>query len=318
VLARTWHWTVDATELAAAGSVSPRLLLPGCLDEPLVFTRDTAGLHCLSNVCTHRANLVANESCTAQSLLCRYHGRRFTLGGRFVSMPEFEGAAGFPTADDDLRAVSFARLGDLLFASLDPHASFEEIFAPVRARLAGVPLEGLTFDPRSAREFPVRAHFALYCDNYLEGFHIPYVHPSLSRGLAYDEYTTELFPFATLQTGIAEDGEDTFPGTRVAAYYVWLWPTTMLNFYPWGLSLNAVQPISIDETRVLFRSYVHDPSRLARGAGSDLDRVENEDEAVVENVQRGVRSRLYRRGRYSPARETGVHHFHRLLAAALA
>jgi choline monooxygenase len=39
---------------------------------------------------------------------------------------------------------------------------------------------------------------------------------------------------------------------------------------------------------------------------------------IVENVQRGLRSRLYERGRFSPAREQGVHHFHRLVAAALA
>jgi choline monooxygenase len=42
--------------------------------------------------------------------------------------------------------------------------------------------------------------------------------------------------------------------------------------------------------------------------------VEREDEAIVEAVQRGVRSRLYDRGRYSPTRAGGVHHFHRLLA----
>ena len=53
------------------------------------------------------------------------------------------------------------------------------------------------------------------------------------------------------------------------------------------------------------------------GAGADLDRVEREDESVVECVQQGVRSRIYERGRYSPSREQGVHHFHRLLAAAI-
>jgi len=57
--------------------------------------------------------------------------------------------------------------------------------------------------------------------------------------------------------------------------------------------------------------------KVGRGAGAGLDRVEREDEAIVEEVQRGVRSRLYDRGRYSPARETGVHHFHQMLAAAL-
>jgi hypothetical protein len=34
-------------------------------------------------------------------------------------------------------------------------------------------------------------------------------------------------------------------------------------------------------------------------------------------VQKGLRSRLYDRGRYSPSREQGVHHFHRLLAQAM-
>jgi choline monooxygenase len=92
----------------------------------------------------------------------------------------------------------------------------------------------------------------------------------------------------------------------------------MLNFYPWGLSLNRVQPLAIDRTRVQFRSYVLDASRLETGAGASLDRVEAEDEAIVEAVQRGVRSRLYHRGRYSPTRERGVHHFHRLLVEFLA
>jgi len=59
---------------------------------------------------------------------------------------------------------------------------------------------------------------------------------------------------------------------------------------------------------------VWDEARRESGAGAGLDRVEREDEAIVEAVQRGVRSRLYERGRYSPAREGGVHHFHRLLA----
>ncbi len=92
----------------------------------------------------------------------------------------------------------------------------------------------------------------------------------------------------------------------------------MLNFYPWGLSVNLVQPEGPRRTRVAFRAYVGDTTKLGKGAGGALDRVEAEDEAIVEAVQRGVRSRLYRRGRYSPTRERGVHHFHRLLGEFLA
>jgi choline monooxygenase len=59
---------------------------------------------------------------------------------------------------------------------------------------------------------------------------------------------------------------------------------------------------------------VSDESKRDAGAGAGLDRVELEDEEIVEQVQRGVESRLYDRGRYSPSGEVGTHHFHRLLA----
>ena len=49
-------------------------------------------------------------------------------------------------------------------------------------------------------------------------------------------------------------------------------------------------------------------------ARADLHQVEMEDEDVVQNVQKGIRSRYYKHGRYSVTRETGTHHFHRLLA----
>ena len=60
-----------------------------------------------------------------------------------------------------------------------------------------------------------------------------------------------------------------------------------------------------------------DASRKDEGAGGALDDVEHEDDGIVEQVQRGIRSRLYERGRYSPTREQGVHHFHRLLTRLL-
>jgi choline monooxygenase len=75
-----------------------------------------------------------------------------------------------------------------------------------------------------------------------------------------------------------------------------------------------VRPQQPDLTRVTFRAYVWKPDKLGAGAGADIDLVEREDEAVVEQVQRGIRSRFYQAGRFSPAQEQGVHHFHRLMA----
>jgi choline monooxygenase len=103
----------------------------------------------------------------------------------------------------------------------------------------------------------------------------------------------------------------------MAAFYFWLFPNLMLNFYPFGLSVNLVQPLGPERTRVSFLRYAVPGAPAPSGAGGDLHRVEMEDEEVVEAVQRGVQSRLYRRGRYSPRREVGTHHFHRLLAEFL-
>jgi len=206
--------------------------------------------------------------------------------------------------------------------ALAPAMSFDDVVAPMRSRLAHLPFDRLVFDAVGTRDYVVNANWALYVDNYLEGFHIPYVHNSLAAVIDYGAYAVELERYATVQVAIAKQGEMAFSAPRshpdagkpVAAYYYWLFPTTMFNVYPWGISVNVVVPLAVDRTRVSFLPFVWDASKREQGAGAGLDRVEREDEAIVEAVQRGVRSRLYDRGRYSPTREGGVHHFHRLLA----
>ncbi|MDA8017263.1 MAG: aromatic ring-hydroxylating dioxygenase subunit alpha [Thermoanaerobaculia bacterium] len=328
VFARSWQFLGDEDLVKTPSSVCPVTLLEGSLDEPLVLSRDGGDeVRLLSNVCTHRGMLVAEHAGHVRHLRCRYHGRRFGLDGTCRHMPEFDDVEGFPAQSDHLRCLDFERWGRLLFGSLGAAAPFDEVFGDVRRRLGWLPLHEFTFDPARSRDYVVRCHWALYVDNFLEGFHIPFVHSGLDQVLDYGEYVSELFPWSNLQLGIdAAGGEGEIfdlpadspdAGRRVAAYYWWIFPNTMLNFYPWGLSVNVVRPLGVDRTRVSFLSYVWRPELVEHGAGAFLDRVEREDEEVVEAVQRGVRSRLYDRGRYSPRREPGVHHFHRLLAREL-
>jgi choline monooxygenase len=323
VLARTWQYAAHEDVVKVAGQVYPFTLLPGALDEPLLLTRDAQDrMHALSNVCTHRGTVVVEGPGHEQQLRCRYHGRRFSLDGRFHSMPEFEGTADFPSPADDLPRVSLGAWQRFLMVALSPAMDFDAVVAPMRARLDHLPFDQLVFDAAGTRDYVVGANWALYIDNYLEGFHIPYVHNSLAAVIDYGSYAVELERYAVLQLAIAKPGETAFEarvsgadaGKAVGAYYYWLFPTTMFNVYPWGVSVNVVVPLAVDRTRVTFLPFVWDASKRDQGAGAGLDRVEREDEAIVEAVQRGVRSRLYDRGRYSPTRESGVHHFHRLLA----
>ena len=300
IFARSWQ-LIAGPELNS--DLTPVTLLPGFLDEPVLISRHNGGRKCFSNVCTHRGKILVDEPCSASLIRCSYHGRRFSLDGKFLSMPEFDDVEDFPSESDNLKQVALAERAGFMFASIDPAAPFEDFVND--AYFGEIEPENLKLV--SSRDYQVNAHWALYCENYLEGFHIPFVHHSLNEIVDYGSYSTEIFRYSSLQTGYDDAGE-------VAARYLFIFPNLMFNFYPWGISVNVVKPVTPLRSVVSYFTYVSDESKLNEGAGADLDRVELEDEAVVESVQKGIRSRFYTHGRYSPTREQGTHHFHRLIA----
>ena len=237
-------------------------------------------------------------------------------------MPKTEGMQNFPSAQDDLPKIAVAKWRQFIFSSLAPDFEFEELIQDLEKRVGWLPIENFKYREDLSKEYNVKANWALYCDNYLEGFHIPFIHSDLNAVLDFNNYDVEIFKYSNLQLGIASDNDICFDlpksskdyGRKIAAYYFWLFPNLMLNFYPWGLSVNIITPVSVNETKVEFKSYVWDESKLDVGAGADLEKVELEDEQIVQQVQKGVASRFYNHGRFSPAMEKGVHHFHSLIS----
>ena len=73
-----------------------------------------------------------------------------------------------------------------------------------------------------------------------------------------------------MQIGVAPAGQPALEpprgapdhGQRIAGYYFWLFPSTLVNVYPWGLSLNLVQPLAPERTRVCFRTWVWDAALI--------------------------------------------------------
>lgn len=322
VFKKCWHLICDTDKIKIPGTVYPYTLLDGYLNEPLLLTRDlNDNIHNLSNVCTHRGNILVENADVVNNMKCRYHGRRFELDGCFRSMPECEDAINFPRPEDNLSNVPFEIWHKFIFASLFPRYTHNDVFKNITSRLEGAVINEMFYEPSRSRDYLVKCNWALYVENYLEGFHIPFVHSSLNEVIDYGSYTTELYDHCNLQLGVAKPGEECFRlhetspdyGSEIAAYYWWIFPNMMLNYYPWGLSINIVKPLAADLTKVSFITYVSDPAKLDKGAGAGLDRVEREDEAIVEMVQKGMQSSFYKTGRYSPKREQGVHHFHRLL-----
>jgi len=324
IFERSWQIAAEEDMVKIPQSAFPFEFIEGFITEPLVITRDKEDkLHCLSNVCTHRGNILVDNPCVLSGgISCTYHGRRFGLDGCFKAMPETEGMVDFPSERDNLTKLEIKKWKQFLFTSLNPSFSFDELISEMEKRVGWMPIENFKFDANRSQEYLVRANWALYCDNYLEGFHIPYIHKDLAKTLDASGYQSEIYKYSNLQLGIAQGGEMAFDlpasspdfGKRVGAYYFWLFPNMMFNFYPWGLSVNIIRPLKYNLTKVIFKSYVWDESKIDSGAGALLDRVEREDEAIVEKVQKGTASSLYGKGRFSPKMEQGVHHFHRLIS----
>ena len=294
--------------------------------DSIVVVRDGETLRGFHNVCLHRAGPVATGCGRRNTLQCRYHGWTYGLDGALRHSPEMDRVQRFDPAEMHLVPVAVAEWGPLVFANLDGKAPpLLDVLEDVPARVAAFSCESMHYVTRKAWELD--CNWKVYVDNYLEGYHLPMVHPGLHRELDYDQYRVEPHRYFSIQHaplrpvthGAAGRRYDPAATDVPEAVYVWLFPNVMLNVYLGQMQTNVVEPLGHDRCRVVFEWYAAAP---ADDAATDAawtrllafsDEIQEEDIAICERVQRNLRSRVYDRGRYSARRENGVHHFHSLL-----
>ena len=322
IFINSWQIITEKASVENDIDAYPFELIEKSLSEPLYIVNNNGTYHCYSNVCTHRGNIILDDPRNIRNgLVCGYHGKRFDHMGKFLSMPESSGMKNFPCEKDNLSEISCDSWRQFIFTSINPNFSLTNLLKDVDDRVGWMPIEDFKFREDLSKQYYLDVNWALYCDNYLEGFHIPFIHKELSAALDYASYDVEIFDYSNLQIGYGEKIEDCFDlpenspeyGKKVAAYYFWMFPNIMMNFYPWGLSLNIISPVDFNKTKIEFKTYVWKENLLNKGAGADVNKVELEDQEIIKRVQKGVNSRLYKEGRFSPRMEKGVHHFHNLI-----
>ena len=327
IFGRTWQLVARTDDLKRPGDFVPVTIV----DEPLVIVRDLdGGLRGFYNVCRHRAGQVALTRGNRKSLQCRYHGWTYGLDGALRAAPEMDASEGFDKADFGLVPVRVESWGPFIFANLDADAPpLAEVLGtiPHEVLAAGYDVGSMTLVER--REYEIACNWKVYVDNYLEGYHIPIAHPELFRELDYDAYRVETFRYYSKQHAPVRDlrpGEELGRDRRYVraaegesdALYYWLFPNAMFNIYPDNLSMNLVLPLAPERTLTVFEWYFAQPGT---GSGWESmqqtigfsDQIQQEDIALCEQVQRGLRSRAYDAGRFSAKRENGVYHFQSLV-----
>lgn len=302
VFARSWLLIAHSSQLPEAGSY----VAASMAGYPLIAVRGEEGrIRAFHNVCRHRAGPLAPEGegrCQGQ-LVCRYHGWRYALDGRLANARDFGPAEGFDPRAFGLFQIACEIWRGFVFVNMDRDAApLAETLAPLDARMrhADIPLETFRFWRRQTHE--IRCNWKNYVENYLEGYHIPLVHPGLNEQVDAAHYLVDVEPPAVFHR--APPRSD----APMSGLWGWLWPCHGVNVYRDGLMVERMWPLGHDRT-VLDYLYCF-PEGTAE---SEKERpmlssgiITAEDIEITEAVQRNLDAGIYTTGRLSPKHEMGV------------
>ena len=292
--------------------------------ESILVVRDSHGVaRAFFNVCRHRGNRICREPSGrfGETIQCAYHAWTYGTDGRLVGAPHMQDVEGFDKGHHGLHGAALAEWEGFLFVNLArDHGSFESAWATMHGRLSRFGLPRLRVGHQVT--YDVGANWKLVFQNYSECLHCPTIHPKLSTVLPYQSGANDLTdgPFLGGYMDIRAPNEsatmsgracghlvstDLPPDDRRRAYYYTLMPNLLLSLHPDYVNYYLVHPIAPDRTRVESEWLFHtetldDPGARIRDAIEFWDLTNRQDWDIIEQCQRGVGSRRYVPGPYSP------------------
>lgn len=292
---------------------------------PLIIVKNQNNqLKALHNVCRHRAGPLATENGNNKVLRCQYHGWTYTLDGQLKSAPEMESTPSFEVCQHHLPTAHLQVWQGFIFCAINqPSFSVEQLLVGISEKIKPIDLQKMSFHHRD--EYIIDCNWKVYMDNYLEGYHLPHVHPGLSKLLDYRNYKTECFEWYSYQFSPLDAAEnnnaDIFYGEGSAHYYC-VFPNLMLNILPGRLQTNIILPHDNNQTKIIFDYYYADihseqTQKLILQDQEFSDEVQQEDITICELVQKGLNSGSYQAGPLCEKRESGVLHFQNLMRSSL-
>ena len=315
IFAKTWQYVGRTDQVLNPGDQ----FIAEIAGESIVVVRGKDGsLRAFYNVCRHRGGPLATEDGCTAVLQCKYHGWTYALDGSLRGVPDWDRVELFDKSDFGLVPIRIEIWHGLIFANLDTNAKPLAFFMDgISERIAPIDLSTYRFHLRL--KYEVQCNWKVYVDNYLEGYHVPIVHPELMKLYDFNEYKTETYDWYSLQHSPLSGEENIYSSGEGEALYFQIFPNLMLNILPGRLQTNLVIPVSAEKCIVYF-DYFYTAGTSDSKIKDDLDfsdAVQAEDIGICELVQRGLRSRSYDKGRFSVKRENAVHHFQSLLKRML-
>lgn len=298
VWADNWVMFCTADEVARPGSYVANTMAGW----PILVVRSPDGqLRAYVNVCPHRAGPIAWDGTgSISNLVCRYHGWAFGWDGALKSPRDFGPGADACHDLGGLRTVSADVWGGLVFVALSPSRSLLDDLGSLPHVGGVIDWPSLTFVRRVERT--LACNWKNYVDNYLEGYHIPLVHPDLNAAVHASTYKVSV-----IDESLCVHTVDMRDSTASSGTWLFRYPNLAINVYSSGVNVERIVPVGTDRTLIEYNyfSSTDDPELIdAMLARSEL--LLDEDQAVVEAVQRNLQSGSYDTGLLSASHENGV------------
>ena len=301
------------SELAREGDV----LTATIAGYPLIVVNTAKGIKGYHNVCRHRAGPLFDEergNCGG-ALTCRYHGWVYTLDGRLRNARDFGAAAGFDPRDYGLFELKVETWRGFVFVNVDTKApALSTLLSPLDKRMGKRDLSKLVHTDR--RTHDIACNWKVYVENYLEGYHIPLVHPQLNAEVDASKYEVTVEGAICFHYAPPKASDGVYDGLWAFAL-----PNLGVNVYGHGLMMERMVPLGIGGTRLIYDFYltpevagnVGERTRILGMSGT----VTAEDKWICERVQANIDAGVYEAGVLSPKHEIGVAWFQRFVAGAI-
>ena len=346
VFAGSWVGVAMTSELREPGD----FVVVTVAGRSLIVCRNREGeLRAFDNVCRHRgAQLCAAGGHVGRFFQCPYHAWAYDLDGALLGTPLFtpdsqvpvdqraafdmSGVKAFDKADFGLHPVRVAAFGPVVLVCLDPEARpIEELYGDLAGRLAGYRMD--EWQVARSRTYEIDANWKLVAENFMEYYHLPWVHPGLVKVSPINAHyrwqgrgTYIGFCTSPISSNTDEGGWDGLPAIAglnevdaVSARFVVLFPNVALSVLPNHTFVMLMEPTSAGHTSE--RTYLLTNPESHADGGSEAaidelmrfwDSVNVEDVEIVEVVQRGLANTSYTGGRMCYRFEESVHRFQNL------
>jgi choline monooxygenase len=314
IFGRSWLFMAHVSELQNEGDAVSATIA----GYPLLVVRTADGLKAFHNVCRHRAGPLVDVDRTncGGNFVCKYHGWTYTLDGRLRNARDFGAAAGFDPRNFGLVPLKVDTWRSFVFINADLNASpLAPVLSPLDRRLGGRTFDRLVHAER--RTHDIACNWKLYVENYLEGYHIPNVHPMLNDQVDALRYEVTVEGAVCFHNAPPKEKD----GTVYDGLWAFALPHLGFNSYgDDGLMLERMVPLGLGSTRLVYDYYLpphiatNQPAKQKILGTSAI--VTSEDKWICEKVQANIDAGIYETGVLSPKHEIGVGWFQSYFTSA--